>query len=339
MVNIQQIAKELKKSLSTFDLAKAIENSDNEAKTRMYLVEPFFEILRFNRGFDNGNLVPEYDADFATLKGKKVDYAILSKGKPEILVEVKKASTKLATKNTAQLNEYFNNTTESEIGILTNGIVYEFYCRNTSGGNSLHPTPFYTFNWENVDGSQIEKLSEFYATSIDIKGIIGKAQDLFFLERFEEAIYKELSKPSKEFVKAIFLQMGGNRLTENFEKQIRQLINSVSIKSALDRLVIEESNTLNSGVITTEDEIRVFNIIKTILAHHKQIDTNSIGYKDFKGKFSIILQDNMKKKICDLYISQTSSKIDIDGEKIDIPDIDSIVKLKKKLTDKAIQIL
>lgn len=339
MANIQQITKELKKSLSTFDLMKAIENSDNEAKTRMYLVEPFFEILRFNRGFDNGNLVPEYDADFANLKGKKVDYAILSKGKPEILVEVKKASIKLATKNTAQLNEYFNNTTESKIGILTNGIVYEFYCRNTSGGSSLHPTPFYTFNWENVDGSQIEKLAEFYAISINIKEILEKAQDLFFLERFEEAIYKELSKPSKEFIKAIFMQMGGNKLTESIEKQIRQLINSVSIKSALDRLVIEESNTLNSGIITTEDEIRVFNIIKTILAHHKQIDTNSIGYKDFKGKFSIILQDNLKKKICDLYISQTSSKIEIDGEKIDIPDIDSIVKLKKKLTDKAIQLL
>lgn len=339
MANIQQIAKELKKSFSTFDLAKAVENSDNEAKTRMYLVEPFFEILRFNRGFDNGNLVPEYDADFANLKGKKVDYAILTKGKPEILVEVKKASTKLTTKNTSQLNEYFNNTTESKIGILTNGIIYEFYCRNTSGGNSLHPTPFYTFNWENVEGSQIEKLSEFYATSIDIKAIIDIAQESFFLEKFEEAMYKELSKPSKEFVKAIFMHMDGNKLTESIEKQIRQLINSVSIKSALDRLVIEESNTLNSGIITTEDELRVFNIIKTILAQHKQIDTNSIGYKDFKGKFSIILQDNVKKKICDLYITQTSCKIDIDGEKLDIPDIDSIIKLKKKLTDKAIQLI
>ena len=98
MANLQQISKELKKSLSSFDLAKAINSSDNEAKTRMYLVEPFFEILRFNRGFDNGNLVPEYDADFANLKGKKVDYAILFKGKPEILIEVKKASIKLTTK-------------------------------------------------------------------------------------------------------------------------------------------------------------------------------------------------------------------------------------------------
>ncbi len=339
MLNIQQIVKELKKSLLAFDLTKAIENSDNEAKTRMYLVEPFFEILRFYRGFENGNLIPEYDADFANLKGKKVDYAILFKGKPEILVEVKKASMKLHTKNTAQLNEYFNNTTESKIGILTNGLIYEFYCRNAASGPNLHPTPFYTFNWENVEGSQLEKLAEFYAMSINLKDIIDKAQDSFFLESFEEALYKEISKPSKEFIKAIFAHMNGNKLTENIEKQIRQLINSVSIKAAFDRLVEEESATLNSGIITTEDEIRIFNIIKTILAHNKQIDTNSIGYKDFKGKFSIIMQDSVKKKICDLYISKNSHVLEIDGERIDIPDIDSIVKLKKRLTDKAIQLI
>ena len=74
MANTTLIVKDLKKSLSAFDFDNALKSSDNEAKTRMYLVEPFFEMLRFNRGFENGNLVPEYDADFANLKGKKVDY-------------------------------------------------------------------------------------------------------------------------------------------------------------------------------------------------------------------------------------------------------------------------
>ncbi|MBD3725000.1 MAG: type I restriction enzyme HsdR N-terminal domain-containing protein [Flavobacteriaceae bacterium] len=339
MANIQQIAKELKKSLSNFDLAKATELSDNEAKTRMYLVEPFFEILRFNRGFENGNLVPEYDADFASLKGKKVDYAILFRNKPEIIVEVKKCNTKLNDKHLAQLNEYFNNTNDSKIGILTNGTQFDFYCRNNNGGFGLHPTPFYSFNWENIDGSQLEKLAEFYATGIDIKSIVDTAQELFFMEGFEEALFKELANPSKEFIKAVFSHMNGSRMTENIEKQIRDLINSVSLKSALDRLIIEESSKANSGIITTEDELKVFHIIKTILAQHKQIDTNSIGYRDFKGKFSILIDDNQKKKVCDLYITPTSHKIDIDGEKIDIPDIDSIVKLKKALTDKALSLI
>ena len=71
----------------------------------------------------------------------------------------------------------------------------------------------------------------------------------------------------------------------------------------------------------------------------KQIDTDSIGYRDFKGKFSIILDNNQKMKICDLYITSNSQKIEIDGEKFEIPDIDSIIKHKKKLIDKAISLL
>lgn len=288
MANIQQIVKELKKSLSGFDVNKAVEISDNEAKTRMYLVEPFFEILRFNRGFENGNLVPEFDADFASLKGKKVDYAILFRNKPEIIIEVKKSSIKLNDKHLAQLNEYFNNTNDSKIGVLTNGVQFDFYCRNNNGGIGLHPTPFYSFSWENIEGSQLEKLSEFYATSIDTKTIIDNAQESFFMEGFEDALFKELSNPSKEFIKAIFVHMNGSRMTENIETQIRGLINSISLKSALDKLIIEESTKANSGIITTESELKVFHVIKTILAQHKQIDTNSVGYKDFKGKFFYI---------------------------------------------------
>ena len=46
-----------------------------------------------------------------------------------------------------------------------------------------------------------------------------------------------------------------------------------------------------------------------------------------------------KKKICDLYITPNSQKIDIDGEKFDIPDIDSIIKHKKKLIDRTISLM
>jgi len=48
--NRKQIVKEIKKELDQFDFKKAIEMCENEAQTRMYLIEPFFEILRFNRG-------------------------------------------------------------------------------------------------------------------------------------------------------------------------------------------------------------------------------------------------------------------------------------------------
>lgn len=339
MSNVKQIVNELRKSLTSFDLAKAVEQSDNEAKTRMYLVEPFFMMLRFNRGFENGNLVPEFDADFANLKGKKVDYAILFRGKPEIIVEVKKAGLKLTEIHSRQLNEYFLNTNDSKIGILTNGIEYQFYCRNNSAGAGLHPKPFHQFRLDNFELGSLESLAKFYATSIEVKSIVDEAQSLFFLEAFEEALFKELLEPTRDLVKAIHARMGGSRLNETTEKQIKSLINSVSLKSALDKLIANEMSGANTGVITTQEELNLFHVIQTILAHQKQIESSHIGFRDFKGKFSILLQDNLKKKICDLFITPTSKKIEIDGEKFDIPDIDSVLKLKKKLIDKAISLL
>ena len=339
MASTQQIVKELKSSLSSFDLSSAIERSDNEAKTRMYLVEPFFEALLYNRGFDNGCLVPEFDADFGELKGRKVDYAILFKNKPEIIIEVKKCSLKLSDLHLRQLNEYFIYTTDAKIGVLTNGIEFHFYCRNEGKGQGLHPTPFYSFSWDNIDGSTLEQLAGFYATQIDTKQIIQNAQDLFFLEGFEEALFNELSNPSREFIKSIYANMGGSRLNENTEKQIKELVNSVSLKSALNKLIVEESKSANSGIVTTDEELKAYHVIKTMLAQHKKIETSAVGYRDYKGKFSIILDDNQKKKVCDLYITPNHQKIEIDGEKYDISDIDSIVKHKKKLTDVALSLL
>ncbi len=339
MANINLIVKELKRSIATFDLEQAIEQSDNEAKTRMYLVEPVFKMLGYNRGFGDGNLIPEYNADFANLKGRKVDYAIKFKNKAEIIIEVKKAGVNLSDRYLRQLNEYFINTNESKIGILTNGIEYKFYCRYNNRGVGLHPTPFFSFNIENIEGGSLDDIAEFYITNIEIKTIIENAQEFFFLEEFEDAFYKELANPSRDFIKSIYSRMNGSRLNKNTEKQIRELINSVSIKSALEKLIIEEANKANSGIITTDEELKVFHVIKTILAQNRQIDTDSIGYKDYKGKFSIILNGNQKKKICNLYITPNSKKIEIEGDKIDIPNIDSIIKLKKRLVAKTLSLL
>ena len=331
------IIKELKRRLSSFELDMAIENSDNEAKTRMYLVEEFFQILGYNRGFDNGNLIPEYDADFANLKGKKVDYVIPFRNKPEIIIEVKKARVKLNDRHLRQLNEYFVYTKDAKIGILTNGKEYKFYCRNKNGNSGLHPSPFFVLNWEDVNSSSLESLAGFYATEIEVSNIIDSAQELFLVESFEEALFQELRKPSKEFVKAIFKNLNiGSKMTENIENEIRTLISAVSVKSALDRLMEQEASSANSGIITTDEELKVYHIVKTILAQHKKIHTTSVGYRDFKGKFSVLIDDNQKKKVCDLYINSNSKRIDIDGEKYEITDIDSIVNLKKKLVDKAL---
>ena len=64
----------------------------------------------------------------------------------------------------------------------------------------------------------------------------------------------------------------------------------------------------------------MFNIIK-----HKQ-----------KTVFSILVDDNLRKKVCDLDIKDRFNRsLILDDVRYSIPEIDDVLKLKKQLIDKA----
>lgn len=191
-------------------------------------------------------------------------------------------------------------------------------------------------SWE-IDS--LEFLAKLHLTSYNTGEILEYAGEVYFIESFENALFNELKRPSKDYIKAIYSQMGGGRLTEGIEQQIRQLLNSVSLQTACEKLIHFEAEQANSGIVTTAEELNIYHVIKTILGQNKKIETKSIGYKDYKGKFSVILNNSPRNKVCDLIISSDKRVLLIDDEKHDIPDIDSILKLKKRINDKALQLL
>jgi len=135
--------------------------------------------------------------------------------------------------------------------------------------------------------------------------------------------------------------MGGLRSTEKALTQIKGLVNSISIKTALDRIVQKEISESNSGIITTVEEIKAYNVIKTILAMSskiKPIDLERIGYRDLKGFFAIIVDDNQRKNICALYFNEKSKVIKINNYSFNLDEVSvsSITKLKKELTESAL---
>ena len=72
----------------------------------------------------------------------------------------------------------------------------------------------------------------------------------------------------------------------------------------LDREQQEIQNS-NSGIITTGEEIKAYNVIKTILAMSSKIKNSEmerISYRDMKGSFAILIDDNGRKKICSLIL-------------------------------------
>ena len=152
------------------------------------------------------DLIPEYNADFGDRISQKIDYAIVLNKKDTILIEAKKHNSKLTDKEAGQLNGYFNNTKNSRIAILTNGIEYKFYS-DVVEPNVIDSKPFFTFNLINYSESDIETLIRFDKRFISIKEIILSAQESVFVEDFESALLKELDAPSKDLLKIIHRNM------------------------------------------------------------------------------------------------------------------------------------
>jgi hypothetical protein len=332
-VNIpKQAVNQLKKSLENFKINDAIELCTNEAQTRKFLIEPFF--LKLN--YVSNDLIPEYNADFGDRISQKIDYAILLNKKDTILVEAKKYNSKLTDKEAGQLNGYFNNTKNSKIAILTNGIEYRFYS-DIVEPNIIDSKPFFIFNITDYTESDLETLISFDKRYIKVIEIVKTAQEIVFVESFENAFFKELVAPSRDLMKIIHKNMTfTTKFNEETIGKMINLVNSSFLKCMYDKKVQLESLSNSQGVITTELEIQAYHTIRTLLIQNKKIPKERVSYRDFKSFFNISIDDNSKKVICKLIINGTKIKFFIGDNEYSLDHIDDVLKFKTELTNRAL---
>lgn len=312
-MELKQITQKLKKELSNWDFEKAIEFSGrNESQTRDFLIEPFFnKVLGYNPMDD---YLHEYSIQIGSTT-KKVDMTItLSGNDPDILIECK-ASTSNLNSHFGQLNEYCLYQKQVKIGVLTNGIEYRFYSRSSDSNEILIETPFFCFNLNDYDDYDLEFLARFFKLNISIKDILEEAEEIHFLDKFNEAFYNVLAQKEDGLIKLIFNEMGGKRISPNVSKKIYNLINSISLEQALEKIKAKESSDNKRGIVTTSDEIKAYNIIKTILSLSSKFkeDIERVTFIDYKEHFSIVLDDNKFNVICKIETKGNSIKLKIWG--------------------------
>lgn len=331
----KQSINQLKKTLENFKISDAIELCTNEAQTRKFLIEPFFEMLNFV----SNDLIPEYNADFGERISQKIDYAILLNKKDTILVEAKKYNSRLSDKEAGQLNGYFNNTKNSRIAVLTNGIEYRFYS-DVLQPNVIDNKPFFVFNLSNYLDRDLETLIKFDKRYVVINEIIKTAQEAVFVEDFENSLLKELIAPSKDLLKIIHRNMNfKTKFNDDTQGKMISMINSSLLKSLYDKKVIAESNSNTGGIITTESEIQAYHTIRTLLIQNKKIPNERIFYRDFKSFFNISIDDNVKKVICKLVFNDSKMKILIENNEYLLTSIDDVLKYKNELTNRTLSLI
>ena len=234
MASIKQIGNLLVKSFSKWDYEKAIELSDNETKTRDYLIEPFFNMLGYNK-------MEHYSHEFSLRSAKgnvqKVDMVIsLNARTPIMLIECKKATVNLSRGHFRQLFEYYENHKESKIGILTNGIVDEFYAVKWNDNSELNDRPFLIFDLRDFTKADLDDLANFHIQLFNVKNILETSEENYFLEDFNAALTKTLHPVGNDLIKLVYQNMGGKRLTDKINKRLSKLINSVSLQDSIEKI-------------------------------------------------------------------------------------------------------
>ena len=318
-----------------------------EEATKNALIMPFIAALGYDV-FDPTEVVPEYTADFGTKKGEKVDYAIAKDSKIIMLFECKHCGGDLSIANASQLFRYFN-ATDARIGVLTNGIQYRFFT-DLEASNKMDETPFLEVDITALNDSAINELKKLIKTNFDIEEMLSGAADLKYTREIKRQLAEQMESPSDEFVKLFASKLISGPMTptrrEYFSgltvKAFKTLVSekiAQRLQSAMDgdstpievsvgsshpttqSIEVKVESTSETGeierseknlIVTTEDELEGFHIIKAIL--RQQVDLQRIVARDTQSYFGILLDDNNRKPLARLHFNRTQKYLGLFDE-------------------------
>jgi Uncharacterized conserved protein len=352
---ILQLAEKIEKQMDTITTEEGTKNA---------FVMPMISALGYDV-FNPFEVVPEMDCDLIKKKGEKIDYAIIKDEKPILLIECKHCKENLNLHNT-QLQKYFV-ASNARFGVLTNGIEYRFYT-DLDKSNIMDEKPFLIINMLNISDSDIEQLKKFHKSYYNESEILTTAEQLQILTSIKDIVANDFTTPSQEFVRYFvkatndghYNQSQVEKYTPILKRAISLYINEV----ISDRLNFaaknqeEQTDTANTiqeekkeeklpegvvsqdestGIITTQEEIDAYNIIRSIL--RKNVDASKITYKDTKSYFVVSYNESSWYWICRISLKQYSKRICFpkdnykSNEWFDLSSIDDIFNYSDKLIE------
>jgi len=327
-------------------IEKQIDHIKTEEATKNAFIMPFISALGYDI-FNPLEVIPEFTADVGSKKGEKVDYAIKKGNDVIILIECKWSGANLSKDNASQLKRYFH-VTDARFGILTNGIIYKFYS-DLEQPNKMDTKPFFEIDLSNFEPHQIEELKKFNKESFSIENILTTASKLKYTHAIKKVLMEELESPSEEFVRFFLSRVYDGVKRQNVIEEFTDIVKDARsqfindqitsrLKSAMtsDRKTSLEPETntpdelsldVDHGIVTTDEEIEAYNIVKAML--REVVDVKRIFMRDTKSYCGILLDDNNRKPICRLHFNYSQKYIGIINDdkkevRIAINDLDEL---------------
>lgn len=337
-------------------LAKNIEKQKDkmltEEATKNAFVMPFIRALGYDV-FNPDEVVPEFTADHGIKKGEKVDYAIFMDDQPIILIECKKFGVNLNQKAPSQLYRYYS-VTDAKIGIVTDGSKYNFYT-DLEEPNKMDDRPYMELDLLNLEKNMIPQLKKITKSAFDLDLALETATELKYTKAIRREVEELLENPSHDFVKFFTSLVYDGRFTKKVKEQftpiVKKAFNQYLRKQIDHRLEtafpenepepIDKSNGVNDtegesndGIVTTEEEIEGYHIVKSIVT--EVIDPERVVHRDTKSYMGILLDDNNRQPICRLRFNTSQKYLSLfdenkKEEKVVINKLNDIYNHKEQL--------
>jgi hypothetical protein len=307
----------------------------NEESTKLFLILPFLNFL----GYDDRNpdeVCPEHGADFSEKYKNRVDFAILKEGLPVIALECKTLGSPLKDER-GQLRSYFNAAPTVKMGVIADGLVYEFYA-DSDEPNMMDQNAFLAIDLREVAKGKIEDsveegLKSLQKSNFDPENIGAEAKRKLIFQNVIQQIAKLAEEPSEPFVRMLLQNAGLSHVRTKALSEFRDITRSafrefVNLRilqrldipakdKELEKSIAPHEPAVAEAVAKPDDvivpsplELEVFHYIKRRLAFLVKEDNlfdeiDNIEHRKYKGKFVVFHKRERAGRLFDFYEGKT----------------------------------
>lgn len=301
----------------------------NEESTKLFLILPFLNLL----GYDDRNpdeVRPEHGADFSDKYKNRVDFAIIRNEKPVIAIECKTVGMPLKDER-GQLRSYFNAAPTVKMGVITDGLVYEFYADtdepNMMDGNAFLVLDLREMAKGKIENSVEEGLKGLQKSSFDPENIGAEAKRKLIFQNLVQQIAKLAEEPSEAFVRLLLINAGLSHIRSKALSDYMELTRSafrefVSLRIlqrldlptrgmegekavlAAEPVAVDVPLKSDDGIVTTAGELEVYHYVKRRLSYLVKDDAlfdeiANVEFRDYKGKFVVFYRKERAGRLFD----------------------------------------
>ena len=226
-----------------------------EEATKTAFVLPFIEMMGYDTR-DIDEVFPEYTADFGSMKGKKVDYALMHDDRLSIIIECKPYGTRLRGQPAQQLAQYFASTS-AQFGILTDGVEYLFYTANDAE-NVMDATPSFVFHMLDHTEQDVQTLYTYHRDVFDVQAAMGVALRARRRTELAKSLDGLLDDPTDDFVRFLAKTVYTGQMHKNVMDQFAPIVREVCRSVVDDKVERRLSDALASKQkVQVSDEVHV----------------------------------------------------------------------------------